>query len=409
MSRRALWIFVILFILTRIPVVMLALDPASYEQEGINAASDVDLYMGWATALVEGTQGAYSDIRIEYPPGSLPFILIPEIVPGAVSYLTAFVVMMVFIDIAAFLGLYVISKRWGSWWGLALWIVALPALGPIAYLRLDLVPAVATIWAFERASVHDWMGGGGWIGVGAIAKLYPLLFLPAGAILAAQRKRFVVAAVVVFIAPLLPLIPSIDGVVSSVLGYHMDRGIQVESLWGGILFLAHKAGSELFLGYSFGALHFDGELAHTLKNVATAASLAGLAVGTWLATKAGERDKAKAFAEVCFVILALSLATGTVFSPQFLLWLLAVAGAVGCMADSKLRPLIVLMIPIMILSQAIFPFLYNQLLYAEDLPILLLWMRNSLVVILALASTAMLWRAYRKGVTAPSTPEPASG
>lgn len=403
---------VILFAITRVPVASLALDPPSYEQKGINTSSDVDLYRQWAGALVEGGRGAYSDIRIEYPPGSLPFILIPEIVPGTVTYLTAFVVMMIFIDVAAFLGLYVMAKRWGSWWGMALWVVALPALGPIAYLRLDLVPALAMIWAFERASAHDWMGSGGWVGVGAIAKLYPLLFVPAGAILAGQRRRFVIAAAVVFVAPLLPLLPSIDGVATSVLGYHMDRGIQVESLWGGILFLAQKSGSELFLGYTFKALHFDGELADTLKLVATVASFVGLAIGTWIATKAGARDRSKAFVEVSFVILALSLTTGTVFSPQFLLWLLAGAGAVGCIADSRLRPLIVLLIPIMILSQAIFPFLYNELLFAEDLPVALLWIRNVLVAFVAVVATVMLWWSYRKegeGVTAPSTPELASG
>ena len=409
MSRRTLWILVVLFALTRIPVAWVAMNPPVYEQEGINAASDVDLYHGWASALVNDGQGAYSDIRIEYPPGSLPFMLIPEIVPGDENYLQSFVVMMAVIDVAAFFGIYLISKRWGSWWGLALWVVALPALGPIAYLRLDLVPAVATIWALERASAHDWTGSGGWFGVGAIAKLYPLLFLPAGLILAVHKKRFVLATAVVFVAPLLPLIPSFDGVVSSVLGYHMDRGIQVESLWGGILFLAAKNGSEVFLGYSFGALHFAGDLADTLKTLATVASVAGLALGTWLATRAGERDRAKALVEVCFVILSLSLATGAVFSPQFLLWLLAIAGAVGSIADSRLRPWIVVLIPVMVLSQAVFPFLYTRLLYAENLPVTLLWIRNSLVVILALGSATTLMLSYRKlRLSGPSTREPAS-
>ena len=40
------------------------------------------------------------------------------------------------------------------------------------------------------------MGAGGWLGVGAIAKLYPLLFVPAGLILALQRRRFITATAV---------------------------------------------------------------------------------------------------------------------------------------------------------------------------------------------------------------------
>lgn len=408
MSRRTLWIFVILFVITRVPIAWLAATPETYAQDGIDATSDVNLYSGWATALIDEAQRAYSAVPIEYPPGSLPFILIPQVLPGEVSYLDTFIGMMVAIDITAFIGLYVISKRWGSSWGMALWLIALPALGPIVYLRLDLVPAVATIWAFERASARDWLGGGGWMGVGAIAKLYPLLFLPAGVILAAQRRRFIIAAVAVFVAPLLPLIPSIKEVISSVLGYHADRGIQVESLWGGILFLAQKAGSEVSLGYSFGALHFDGALTDTLKTVAAVASIAGLAVGTWIATRAGERDKAKAYAEVSFVILALSLATGTVFSPQFLIWLLAIGGVVAGMGDSRLRRLPLVLIPTALVTHAIFPFHYNALLNAETLPITLLWIRNTIIATLAIVAAGVLWTGYRKEVNAPSTPELAS-
>jgi hypothetical protein len=246
------------------------------------------------------------------------------------------------------------------------------------------------------------------MGVGAIAKLYPLLFLPAGAILAGERRRFILAAGVVFVAPLIPLIPSFEGMVSSVLGYHSDRGIQVESLWGGILFLAQKAGDEVFLGYSFGALHFAGPLADTLKTVASVASVLGLAIGTWVATQAGNRDKAKAYAEVSFVILALSLATGTVFSPQFLIWLIALGGVVAGMVDSRLRPLTLVLIPTAAMTHAIFPFTYSELLFGENLPVTLLWIRNLVVVTLAIAATATLWVGYRKGVSAPSIPEPAS-
>lgn len=402
-------IVALLFVATRIPMAWLAATPAAYVQDGINTSSDVDLYAGWATALVDEGQGAYSDIRIEYPPGALPFILAPKIVPGD-DYLKAFVGMNVLIDIAAMFALYLMARRWGSWWGMALWIIALPALGPIGYLRLDLVPAVATIWAFERLSSDDWLGGGGWIGVGTIAKLYPLLFLPAGAILAGkQRVRFAVAAIAVSCAPLLPLIPAFDGVVSSVLGYHTERGIQVESLWGGILFLALKSGSDVTLGYSFGALHFGGALAESLKTVATVASVGGLAIGTWIATNVGDRDRAKAFVEVSFVILAFSLTMGSVFSPQFLIWLLAIAGAVGSMSDSRLRPLIVVLVPIVLLTQVIFPFNYNEILLAETFPVTILWIRNVLVALLAIVAAITLVIGYRKKISDPSIPEPVSG
>lgn len=406
--RRATWVLIALFVITRVPVAWLALRPDVYLHDGINTSSDVTLYEGWAAAMFDGSKGAYSGVRIEYPPGSLPFILGPRVV-GDTNYLKTFVWMMVAIDIAGFAGLALIARRWGSRAGPLLWIFAVAALGPIAYLRLDLVPAVATIWAFERASDDDWVGSGGWMGVGAIAKLYPLLFLPAGVILAAYRRRFAIAAAVVFIAPLLPLLPVLGDVVDSVLGYHSDRGIQVESLWGGILFLAQRSGAEAGIGYSFGALHFDGPLSETFRTVAPYVSIAGLAIGIAAALRSRRRREApKAFVESCFVILALALTTGTVFSPQFLLWLLAVGGAVCCMTDSRLRLLAAALIPVAVITQTIFPFLYNKLLLAETLPLVLLWIRNVTVAAMGIGGAIVLWRTSREPISDLSTPEPAS-
>ena len=409
MRARWIWVVVGLYVVTRVVLVWLAVSPDVYTtQDGINVSSDVGLYEGWASAMIDDGEGAYSGVKIEYPPGSLPFMLLPQVLNGDSSYLVFFVATMLVVDLAGFLGLLVLSRRWGSLLGPAVWVVAIAALGPIAFLRLDLVPAVATIWAFERASSRDWMGGGGWLGIGAIAKLYPLLFVPAGLILSPHRRRFAIATALVFIAPLLPLIPSLGDVIDSVLGYHGDRGIQVESLWGGILFIAQRGDPSVSIGFSFGALHFGGELADSLKTVATIASFGGLALGTALALKAGDRDRAKAFPEISFVILALSLTTGTVFSPQFLVWLIAIGAVVGAMQDSRLRILTVALIPIAALTQVIFPFNYTGMLFNETGPVTLLWIRNVALLVIAIAGVFLLWTGYRRRVSAPSTPEPVS-
>ena len=410
MPRKVLWALIILFVVTRVPSVWLAARPDIYEHGGIVAASDVNLYEGWSAQMVDEGRGAYSEVPIEYPPGSLPFILGPQVGNGDRSYLVAFIALMLLVDVAGLFGLILIARRWGSSIGAFVWILAIAALGPIAYLRLDLVPAVATIWTFERSSADDWMGAGGWLGVGAIAKLYPLLFVPAGLILALQRRRFITATAVVFVAPLLPLIPAFAELTSSVLGYHLDRGIQIESLWGGILFIAQRTGADAGVGYSFGALHFGGPLSETLKPIATFASIAGLLISTALAWKIRNgRDRTRAFPEVCFVALAFSLATGTVFSPQFLLWLIAIGAAVASMRDSRLRWFVIALVPIAAITQALFPVLYNELIFAETLPLILLWIRNVCVVAMALGGAFILWRSYGRTVTAPSIPEPASG
>ena len=410
MRAKLTWVVIAVFVVTRIALVFLAMRPDVYTtHDGINTASDVDLYEGWAVEMVDDGEAAYSNVEIEYPPGSLPFILVPEVVNGNTSYLVVFVTMMLLVDIAGFAGLTILSKRWGSPLGMMVWTLAVAALGPIAYLRLDLAPAVATIWAFERASAKDWMGTGGWMGIGAIVKLYPLLFVPAGLLLAAQRRRFAIATALVFVAPLLPLIPAIGDVMDSVLGYHGDRGVQIESMWGAILFIAQRSGALVYVGFNFGALHFGGELSETLKNVATYASLGGLALGTALVFFVRDRDRGKAYAEISFVILALALTTGTVFSPQFLLWLIAIGGAVASTTDSRLRFMPIALIPIGLITQVIFPFNYNNLIYNETLPLVLLWIRNIVVLGMGLGGVFLLWRGYRRAaVSAPSTPALAS-
>ena len=410
MSRKTTWLLVALFVATRVPMIFFAAQPDAYDYNGIVPASDVRLYEGWSAQMIDEGFGAYSEVRIEYPPGSLPFMLGPQVINGDFSYLTVFVLAMVAIDSAGLLGVMLIARRWGSMLGPFVWILAVAALGPIAYLRLDLVPAVATLWAFERASADDWMGAGGWMGVGAIAKLYPFLFVPAGLILATRRWRFLAATAGVFVAPLVPLIGSIGAVASSVLGYHADRGIQVESLCGGILFIAQRTGAEAGVGYSFGALHFGGPLSETLKPLATVASLLALALGTgiaWLIRK--RREPGKAFPETCFVVLALSLTTGTVFSPQFLLWLIAIGAVVGCIPDSRLRAFAIALIPVALITHALFPFFYTRLLYAQTLPLTMLWVRNLCVAGMAFGGAFMLWRSYGRRASDPSIPEPASG
>ena len=410
MSRKATWALIALFVATRVPLIFLAVQPDIYEYQGILPASDVALYEGWSAQMIDDNKGAYSEVPIEYPPGSLPFMLAPQVLNGNTSYLVAFVGTMVLIDVAGGLGLMVMARRWGSLLGPFIWVVGVAALGPIVYLRLDLVPAVATIWAFERSSADDWMGAGGWVGVGAIAKLYPLLFVPAGVILALRRPRFLAATLGVFAAPLLPLLPAMSSVVSSVLGYHVQRGIQVESLWGGVLFLAQRSGADAGIAYSFGALHFGGPLSETLKPIATIVSLAALALSTVVAWRLRKRrESTKAFPEICFVVLALSLTTGTVFSPQFLVWLIATGAAVACMSDSRLRIPAVALVPLAMITHALFPFLYTRLLFAETLPVTLLWIRNLGVAAIAVMGVVLLWRGYDRGVNGPSSPEPASG
>jgi hypothetical protein len=194
-------------------------------------------------------------------------------------------------------------------------------------------------------------------------------------------------------------------VVHDVLGYHTARGIQVESTWGGILFVAQRLGTDAPVGYSYGALHFAGHLADVLKPVSSIASLVALVVVTAVVWRRRREQSATLLAESTFVLLALELALGSVFSPQYLVWLIALGAAVACINGTKLRNATLFLLPAAVLTQLLFPFLYNELLVATTKPVAILWIRNLTILGIGLWG---LWKLWVGRVSDPSTEELAS-
>ncbi|MGH2808945.1 MAG: glycosyltransferase 87 family protein [Actinomycetota bacterium] len=415
MSRRGLIALLAVFFVTRLISVTFAGTPERYQFDGINPSSDVALYEGWARAMVVDDRAAYTEVPIEYPPGSLPFFLLPQVVADSYDYLPKFITVMLLLDIAGLIGALMLARRWGSMWGPWLWTILIPALGPVVYLRLDLIPAVATIWAVERSAARDWLSSGGWIGFGIASKLYPALFVLPGLLASRPRWwRFAAGIAALVIVPLFPLIPSFDAVRESVLGYHTSRGIQVESLWGSILFFVMKGGGDVSIIYNFGALHFAGETADALKPLATIAAAVTVLGASLLALRTTDERRDKNFAEVSFVVLAFALGFGSVFSPQFLVWLFALGACVACDRLTRLRLPVLLLLPVAILTHGLFPFLYNRMLAGETGPVALLWVRNLLIVAIAGLSVWGLLRRPRPvdelaEISDPSTPAIASG
>jgi hypothetical protein len=192
------------YILSRSACVWLADHPEHYH--GVTGvASDVTLYRYWAERIVRDGDDPYGQVAVEYPPGSLPFIVAPEIVT-VISYRSALIATMLLVDGLGLLGVVRVARRWGSELGPWLWVLLVPLIGPISFVRLDLVPAVATIWMVERASATRWGGVGAWLGAGTAAKLYPMLLLPMVALVSPIRRRTVVWAVLVMGLAFLPFV-----------------------------------------------------------------------------------------------------------------------------------------------------------------------------------------------------------
>jgi hypothetical protein len=81
-----------------------------------------------------------------------------------------------------------------------------------------------------------------------------------------------------------------------------------------------------------------------------------------------------------FATLAMSIALSTVFSPQFILWMLAPGAAALCSSSTSVRTPVLLLIPIAALTQWLYPFAYGHLLAMDAGGLLLLASRDLLVL-----------------------------
>jgi hypothetical protein len=364
-TRGSIQLLLLVVLVTRVGALYFADHPDNYGTPGTKIVGDVDVYQRWADEIVDEGRAPYSEVAIEYPPGVLPFTLAAKIGPDS-AYRKAFILLMLLFDLAGLWGIYSIGRRRGTLLGAWLWAFAVPAIGPILYLRLDLIPAVATIWALERASRGSWAASGGWLGFGIVAKIYPLLILPLVALMARRKFLVIAGAAAVVVVALAPFVRSLDSLFTSVIEYHADRGLQVESSWAAGLQLAEHFGYPIGIEYTFGAFHLVSAVSPTLKTIADGASLAALGAGIAFAIRFARRDDSTLMAEVSFATMALVLAFGTVFSPQFMVWLLALAAIVACNDRSHLVVPALAVLPLCALTQFIYPFAYDQLIIGGD-------------------------------------------
>ncbi len=389
----------------------------------VAAYGDLRKYEQWAKILVGNQLNAYSEVSIEYPPGILPFLVATESIrfPGTDFYHT-FVWVMLLLDVAGFIGVLLLHRRWRSTLGAWVWIAAVPLLGPIVYLRLDLIPAVATIWAMERASVGHWGAAGGWFGFGAVAKVYPaFLILPALEVVPRYR-RFLLGLVAISALFIFPFVLSGAGsdLARDVLGYHSHRGVHVESTWGFLLLLATKFGYSMYPNFQFGANEAISGVSDILKTVGSYSSLAALIVGWRAVARYVDTGALPLLAAGMFGLLSLLMFFGTVFSPQFVVWLIPLSAvALSHPLDRRLRWPLLSITLIAVLTHLVFPLTIDDVLApfyvgrfetGSDAGLIVLGVRNFMVFLAGAATLRGLRYVHAQRTSRPALgdPRPAS-
>jgi len=379
-----------LWVATRLLLLVVSLNPKLYSG---GLFGDVRSYGARVERMFQG-ELPYRDIAIEYPPGSVPFTVLPGLVTGTgAGYRLAFAVEMLLVDavgLYASLRLARAADRGRRRIPLA-YILLLLAVGPLLVLRFDLVPAVCLLLAAAWAAEGRAGPAAAALGFGTAAKLFPLVLapllvlglmpLPGWGLWRALRRMAppFLAGFAVTVVPALAL--SVHGTLTSV-SYQTARGVQIESLPANAIDLVHLAtglATRSFL--DFGAYHLASSLSAPVKTLSVAATALTLVAATalvgWCSWRRGglrPQDWAPAFAIGVFAFVL----PARVLSPQYLVWIAALLA--GLADRRRARPALLALVAAAVVTQVIYPFRYPQLIRFDPVDIGLLTVRNLLLV-----------------------------
>jgi hypothetical protein len=287
-----------------------------------------------------------------------------------VGYLVAFIIFMLVLDA---LFTYALWRSAGQRHGTAIdfWLIFVPLIGPLSYLRFDMLPAVLAGGALLAARRKPWVTGA-LTGLGAAIKLWPALLIGAFMSYRADRRPAGIAFVVVGFG--LALISLIFGGwlrLISPLTWQSDRGLQIESIWATPLMLARAVKPDYWTVdmSRYQAYEIFGSGVEAWVMISNIATLFGLALIILLTIRAFRYDGSTpvAIGFVIVAIVAIMTITNKTLSPQYLLWLGGPMAALLAFRPQALageQPAINRMagqlLILALLTQLVYPLLYDS-------------------------------------------------
>lgn len=287
-----------------------------------------------------------------------------------VGYLVAFIIFMLALDA---LFTYALWRSAGRRHDTAIdfWLIFVPLIGPLSYLRFDMLPAVLAGGALLAARRKPWVTGA-LTGLGAAIKLWPALLIGAFMSYRADRRPAGIAFVVVGFG--LALISLIFGGwlrLISPLTWQSDRGLQIESIWATPLMLARAVKPDYWTVdmSRYQAYEIFGSGVEAWVMISNIATLFGLALIILLTIRAFRYDGSTpvAIGFVIVAIVAIMTITNKTLSPQYLLWLGGPMAALLAFRPQALpgeQPAINRMagqlLILALLTQLVYPLLYDS-------------------------------------------------
>lgn len=380
---------------------------------GKESVGDVSIYLKWAANSLYYGQIPH-DTEWQYPPLLAPILVFPEWLSHTIGihYLTGFTAMTFLADCVITTMLVWTAVRRDTWSGPWYWIVGVPLLGPIVYGRYDVFPALCVVVALallgrgvpalmadgtkgRQLNNRRWVAGI-LIGFGTAIKIWPgfaVFGMPRS-----KRGWQAIATIAASTVGSIAVMSIFFKGTLSFIGNQGSRGIEIESIWGipfvlgKRLHLEHVITTKVVYGSyqvtpdGHGLIYYVVNLTYYVALLALVCGFGLMAYWWWRKTW-----RPAVMADATFVTTLLFIVVSRVISPQYLIWLLAVAGFCLLYKDTTQRRSSLLVLICLPLTQYEFPFAFADLLHAHIVVTLDVCLRDLLLVLATYFGFRDLW------------------
>ena len=354
------------------------------------------VYLGWAQGAASGDFVVGITTEFVYP--VLAFIpIFAALAFGPDNYALTWLVLVTLLNACAYAwllgGWRKPSNVGAAWW----WLGFLLLLGPIALARIDsiTVPIVmmALLWLRSRP-----LGATVLLTVATWVKVWPAAIL--AALFLVARDRWRVLGVVVGSSSLIVLVSLLLGSGANVFSFvsqQTSRGIQIESpiagwwMWQAAF---HVPGSHVYYDHDILTYQVTGagiEAAAAVMTPILVAAVAAVLLLGWLAQRRGVRAE-DLFPPLVLALVVSLIAFNKVGSPQFISWLAAPVILGLALRWRGWKTPTILVTVLAALTQIVYPYLYDYLLVADPLLVLVLTLRNLVEFVLLGWAVVQIWK-----------------
>jgi hypothetical protein len=363
---------------------------------------DVTYYLSQIT-----NSTTWSSSLVEYPTPVAWAMHLLRVLTGGNSgaFVWAFAISMLALDAAmARLTWRLSNPRWRIP-AILTWIVFVVFMGPIAYFRFDMAPAVlagAGALLYKRRPAL----AGTLIACGAALKLWPaLLVLPLLGMGRRGRRTAVGFGITGGVLALASLVLGGWQRLLSPLTWQSSRGLQVESLPATPMMWLRTAsrGRDWLVGLShFNAFEITGPGVDLALQIASVATMLGFLLAIIIGVRAAwsTRRTPRTVAAVMLAIILIMIDVNKTLSPQYILWLGGPLAALVGGSEDDSQPSVswpalwaVASFVLAFLTQIVYPLRYGEIVYGTGVPqaVAALVIRNAFLVVF---TVVVCWKAW---------------